>query len=182
MVDYEARREYAELLRQFISGRMTNAEYESRYEKIKPHADDRAVAEVYHQVWFLYDDIQTQRMTGQHRLDRAGHREIAKTILFLQNGQEYVWPLNSFLALLGCLGLMLPWAVIFMLGLLPNHIMWVLWISAGIGLLYACIYGMVRWQAHRRWNETGEVAAWPFRRQADLEEAIRHPHLLNGKQ
>ena len=99
MVDQKARRKYAELVRQFISGRMTNDEYEDRYEAIQQNKSDTAIGEIYHQLWFLYDDIQTHKMTGTHRLDREGRKTVAKTILFLQSDNEYQWPKDSMLGI-----------------------------------------------------------------------------------
>ncbi len=183
MGDQEARRKYAELGHQFISGRMTNDEYEERCEEITSHQDDPAVREIYHQIWFLYDDIQTHRMTGKHRLDRAGRREMAKAVLFLQGDQEYVWPETYGLMLWGCLVfLALPWAVILLLGTFTDQALWILLASAWVSVLLVCHYFKLKWQAQRRWNKTGEGAAWPFRHHADLDEAKRRPQLLNGKQ
>ncbi len=56
MADRDARRVYAELVRQFISGRMTNDEYEERFEQLKLENLDPAVDKILYQVWGLYDD------------------------------------------------------------------------------------------------------------------------------
>ena len=45
------------LTRQFISGRMTNDEYESGFDTIEYDKNDQVIREVYRQVWFLYDDV-----------------------------------------------------------------------------------------------------------------------------
>ncbi|MGI4791483.1 MAG: hypothetical protein ACRYFS_21865, partial [Janthinobacterium lividum] len=89
MINQESRRIYGQLVRQFISGRMTNEEYEQKYEEIDLKGEDMAVAEIYQQVWLLYDDIETHRMTDKHRLNDAGRRQIAQIVLFLNSDKEY---------------------------------------------------------------------------------------------
>ena len=46
MVDREARREYAQVMRQFISGRMTVEEYEDRFHGLRFTKKDRVLWEV----------------------------------------------------------------------------------------------------------------------------------------
>lgn len=90
MVDHAARKEFAELLRHFIAGRITNLEFDQRGEDLT-ETEDAALRFIYRQVWYLYDDFSEHRMVGDHKIDKAGRHEIARWILFLQNDLEYQW-------------------------------------------------------------------------------------------
>ena len=178
MVDQEARRRYAELVRQFISGRMTNEEYEARFEAIECNTNDPAVFEAYHQVWFLYDDIKTHRMTGAHRLDRAGRRTIARMVLFLHSDEEYQWLTDLWN---GSVFLITALLVVLLFALFPETALINKAVIAAV--LTSAWINYERGQRTRRENRykmAGDTGAWPFLRQADLDEAARHPRLLNG--
>lgn len=84
-----ARQTYAQLLRQFISGRMTNYEYESKCDKIyKRHGQDAGVDAVYNAAWYLYCDLRKHRMTDAgHALNPEVHRIVARWILFLRTSE-----------------------------------------------------------------------------------------------
>ena len=88
-VDIAARKQYAELLRQFMSGRMTNDDFVSR-EPIE--SDDAAICAISEQAWFLYDDIRTHRLSGRWRITGDGRHAVARWILFLKTDLEYTWP------------------------------------------------------------------------------------------
>lgn len=82
------RRRYAELLRQFMSGRMTNYEYDDRADDFIFHsrADD-ALDRVYEVAWLTYCDIRKHRMTDpDRRLPKAARRCVARWIVFLRSG------------------------------------------------------------------------------------------------
>jgi hypothetical protein len=83
-----ARRAYAELVRHFLSGRMTNHEYEERCSELLKQGD-AAVEEVYCHLWFSYCDIQEQRLGCKHGMSRETRREFARWILFLRSGRHY---------------------------------------------------------------------------------------------
>jgi hypothetical protein len=86
MIDRRRRDQFAELLRHFAAGRLTNDDYEDRVGLVMDEADDDpALDVVYEQAWLLYDDLRTQ-------LGRAGRREVARWVLFLYSDQEYEWP------------------------------------------------------------------------------------------
>ena len=92
MVDRKARDEFAELLRHFIAGRITNEEFEDQV----PHSPkDLAIFEIW---WiatspFFSDDEYT--LTEEYRASDDERREIAKCVLFLKTDQEYQWPRHS---------------------------------------------------------------------------------------
>ena len=183
MVDQEARRTYAELVRQFISSRMTNDEYEEKFEQLKLENLDPAVYEIFYQVWGLYDDYSTHRMTGDYHLDRVGRRQIAQAVLFLQSDYEYQWPRDGGY---GCLLFLLlaiyAVATAALLSCLPSSSLLILYVSAGLCSTTTAMLLLKSRQEGQRWQKAGDADAWPFLTQADLAEARRHPQLLAGKQ
>lgn len=182
MVDWEARRKYAEIIRQFISGRMTNGEYEARFEAIQHDAKDLAISAVYYELWFLHDDIKTHRMTGAHRLDRENRRIIARIVLFLQSATEYQWPNHAWIGAGRAAFLaMEAWATVILIGMFPADFLLILSIVFPLAFLTIAYLGIRVPLERRAWESQGDQDAWPFLHQADLAEAGRHPHLLNGK-
>lgn len=89
----ETRNAYAELLRQFASGRMTNFEYERRYDRLVAASDsmDPAVDSIYSAAWYLYCDLREHRLTSpKYRLPRKWRRLIAKWVLYLYSDLEHM--------------------------------------------------------------------------------------------
>ncbi len=182
MVDRAARRKYAELVRQFISGRMTNDEYESKFEVLELLGRDRAVIEIHSQVWFLYDDMTTHKMEGAHRLDKIGRRRIAQAVLFLQSGSEYNWPTTG---VWGCLLFPLPLYGLIALALAcscPTHLTQILSATVCLCAATAAFALFKGSQEYHRWETAGDTEAWPFRTEANLAEAKLRPQLLAGRQ
>ncbi len=181
MINREARRKYRELVRQFISGRVTNDEYEEKFEQLKLENLDPAVDEIFHQVWHLYDDLSTHRMTGDHHLDKAGRRQIAQAVLFLQTENRYCWPQEE---MWGCLLFLVlsasAAATVCVISLFPAWFLLVLSVSGCFCSVTTTFLLLKSRQEKRAWQKAGEVAAWPFQTQADLSEAKRHPRLLAG--
>jgi len=152
MVDRKRRDRYAELLRHFLAGRITNDDYERRADQIMASdsgTEDRAIAEVYQRVWFLYCDIRTHRMSGKWALPPEGRREAARWIMFLYGPLEYEWP--PLITLSGCLA----------------------------NLVTLTLWGRIQRALHKR-EFQGDIDLWPFYRRADYEEALKHPRLLAG--
>ena len=78
------------LLRQLVTGGITNDEFEDRQPL---GSQDPAVAEVFHRgAWGFYSDLHEHRLVGRHRLPRSAQREIARFILFLKSDLDYEWP------------------------------------------------------------------------------------------
>ena len=183
MVNREARRTYAELVRQFISGRMTNDEYEEKFKVMELGDKDTAVDRVFNEVWFLYDDFKTHRLTGNYRLNASGHRKIAQVVLFLHGDQEYLWPRDG---ASGCLLFLLltlyAVATCTLLSCFPSSSLLILYVSAGLcGTTITTLLLKCR-QEGQRWQKAGDADAWPFLTRSDLTEAKRHPRLLAGRQ
>lgn len=180
MVDREVRRQYAQLLRQFGSGRMTNEEYEERQWEISA-PDDPALREIASEIWLVYDDVSTHRMIGPHRLSRESRRGIARAVLFLHSDREYGWPLGDYWKGLTLMLLCADfWAAVSAVDRWPGFAM--LAVSAGglvaVPLLVCAI--VLHLCTKRRREAAGDTDVWPFLRQAELDEAMRQPRLLNG--
>jgi len=92
MVDRKARDKFAELLRHFIAGRITNEEFD---DQVPLPSKDLAIKEI----WWIatspfFSDIE-YTLTEEYRASDDERREIAKCVLFLKTDQEYQWPRHS---------------------------------------------------------------------------------------
>jgi hypothetical protein len=113
-----------------------------------PRSNDLAVREAGAAGWMLYDDRRTHRLVGKDRIGRDARQVVVRFVLFLQTGHEYQWPPSS--------------------GLVPA-----LWLAATLLTL-----GYARRVERRRFEQHGDIEAWPFVSRADLEEAARNPRYL----
>lgn len=82
------RMQYAQLVRHFLSGRMTNHEYEKACDAFLT-CDDEAVGQVYDKLWNEYCDLREHRMGRRYGMTREGRRTAARWILFLRSGRPY---------------------------------------------------------------------------------------------
>jgi hypothetical protein len=90
IVDKNARRQLAELLRHFVAGLITNDEF---VERCPRRCEDLAVRQVLTEgAWFLYDDLHEHRLTGKYRLNVRDRSHVARWILFLESDLRYEWP------------------------------------------------------------------------------------------
>ncbi len=87
-----ARRQYAELVRQFLAGRMTNHQYEDRCDDLLDDGDD-AVSQVYCELWKSYCDFREHYLGRKHGMTREGRRMAARWIMFLRSGRPYEYPI-----------------------------------------------------------------------------------------
>lgn len=175
MVDREARSRYAELLRQFISGRMTEGEYEHKFFALRHNKKDHALLEIFSEVSELCESAYPNKMTQQWRSDGKARRRVAKAVLFLQSGAEYKWFEDLWD---GSVFLITAFCVLLLFALLPETPLLIRF-AISVPLIAA-------WQWYERWQFkrsaiVGDKEAWPFLHQADLEAARRLPRLLNGK-
>lgn len=88
MVDRKSRDAFAELLTRFISGELSNFDFE----KLTPNTKDRAILGMEHSLWCFYDDCKEHKMDGDHTFPEETEKTIARWILFLRTDQEYEWP------------------------------------------------------------------------------------------
>lgn len=112
MVDREARKILAEQLRHFVSGRITNDEFESAVLAVR--TNDRGYWAVVEQTWLLYSDLSQHKLTP-HSLSPDLRRMISRSILFLHSDVEYEWPRH------GCTGFIRLLAVVASLGHIPKY-------------------------------------------------------------
>ncbi len=82
---------YAELVRHFLSGRMTNHDYEELCDKFL-NEGDCAVTQVYCRLWNNYCDVREHRMGLRHGMTREGRRVAGRWIMFLRSGRPYEYP------------------------------------------------------------------------------------------
>ena len=157
MVDRRRRDQFAEILRHFAAGLLTNVEYEKRVDDIfegmsRKQLKDLALSAVWENVWFLYDDMSTHRLRDSHALPPEAKTEIARWIMFLYTDEEYQWPNVSFISLSSCL------LSIVTLG------------------LWDLIFRPYR---ERKFARHGNRDVWPFLTTQEFEESRRKPHLLH---
>lgn len=96
------RQSYAELVRHFYSGRLTNHEYERACDSILRDAD-QAMNQIYCQLWTTYCDFREHRMGLKHGMTREGRRLLARWIMFLKSERPYEYPIH------GCLATIIKW-------------------------------------------------------------------------
>lgn len=179
MVDRAARDAYAQVLRHFAAGVITNDEYDDRSSEILQGSSDPALQRICAAVGFCYDDMGTDRLRGKDKLSTETRRIIARAILFLYSDREYSWPkdvLGNIVAnILGTLqiALMLGSPLIFWLapGLLQ------IWGALMLGVL-VLIIGR-DWD--RKAREVLDIEFWPFTSPAEEEDERRRPRLLAGR-
>ena len=88
MVDRNVRDRAAQLLRNFISGKITNDAFADQC----PVTTDRAIYAIWDTAWVLYSDMHTHRLIGKHRLSVDMRRVCVRWLLFLHSNDEYEWP------------------------------------------------------------------------------------------
>jgi hypothetical protein len=90
MIDRRARDIFAEQLRHFAAGQITNDEFEDR---LPLRSKDAAVNRIFWAgAWHLYDDMREYKLTGEYRFPKECKHEISKWILFLKTDLEYQYP------------------------------------------------------------------------------------------
>ena len=95
----DTRKQYAELVRQFLSGRMTNHQYEDRCDAIVYDADT-AVDQVYCELWAGYCDFREHYVGIKHGMPRDSRRTAARWIMFLRSNRPYEYPTYGCLPIL----------------------------------------------------------------------------------
>ncbi len=122
MIDKPVRKKLAEKLRQFVSGRFTNYQYEDMTPRRSP---DRAIWAIQQRVWTVYDDLHEHKLTGKWALTKEGKAIVSRCILFLHSNYEYEWPKHPAENVLGAM------LSLFSLGLIPKFFWNKKWIKSG---------------------------------------------------
>jgi hypothetical protein len=88
MIDRQKRDILAEKLRQLLSGRIDNLLFDDLDDGKFLDSDDEALWEIFHSIWFYYDDFRSHalRLTEGQRLD------FIRCVLFLHSDFEFEWP------------------------------------------------------------------------------------------
>jgi hypothetical protein len=152
MVDRGARDRAAQLLRDFVSGKISNDEFEDN----QPPSTDHAIAAIWKTAWVFYNDTYAHRLVDRHRLPADMRRICARWIIFLHSDCEYVWP-----------DIPLP-------GIDPatriEEGFWRRLVATGSAPL--------RPETAREFLAAGHYPVWPFSSAKDYREALRKPRLL----
>ncbi|MGE0176820.1 MAG: hypothetical protein AB7R63_07175 [Phycisphaerales bacterium] len=184
-VNPAARRAYAELLRQFASGRMTNHAYEDRRDDIFAQFGlDSAIDAIDGALWHTYCDLREHRWRGGV-MPRA---LIARWVVFLHGDEEMGrLPRAGFVPYLG-------WIVlgVFAFAGLGSVVALVVGTTAlGLALGAASIgaYGLLWLTGISVAPRAGAAAFvrdpddfWPFPSQEARARALRRPLLLSGRE
>ncbi len=194
MVDPDLRQSLSQDVRRLVTGRMTNDDFDDVYYERYDSSDDRAVREISEFCYCLYssDLLFPLRLRGRHSLDADTKCTCTRAILFLRSCREYEWPpfpdniglrMLSGIAFLGIpagISLFIVGALVALSGEL----------QFGSLLLFAGIISLVgsttiyrllpqsfesEWESFRR---SGDYDVWPFRKQADFDDAKQTCHLL----
>ncbi len=88
MIDIEARKKAAEVVRRFISGRITNFDFE----KNMPATADLAVQAIEDSLWLVYDDFEKHKLDAEWVLPGGTKSQMARWVMFLHTDEEYRWP------------------------------------------------------------------------------------------
>ncbi|NSX55630.1 hypothetical protein [Parasulfitobacter algicola] len=152
-LDIKARREAAQIFRNFLNGKITNDDFENQM----PTTHDRAIDAIWDTAWLFYDDFKTHHLKGRYAMPSDQKRACIRWILFLHSSLEYKWP-----------DLYLPgwdpslrikksfWQRIFSLDALPTD----------KAKAFLC---------------SGHYAVWPFISVIDYKSALSNPTLLSGR-
>lgn len=159
MIDLEARKQLAQLLRNLASGRMTDKKFDLSFESLPASGQDFALAEIAMRVVVL---------------KRTTRREVARWILFLQSSQEYEWTMEERDP--DPLGVLMSVALAIFMGDILGSVKAGFWASVALSSPFI---GYRLWQDYRR-QKAGVDAVWPFYRVEDAEIAAMHPKLLSG--
>jgi len=174
MIDRDARNRYAELLRHFAAGRMTNDAYEDEFDAIETR--DPSIHQVHGAVWGLYSDVTTHRLTGRHRLPAFLRQTVAVWIVFLHTDIRCAAmpPMTcrgvgaGLLALLRHIALFVPLAPVVLAGVI---------IDVARRVRDSCTGERERDPLLR---DAETLAFWPFPNEASFRAAVRRPRLLAG--
>ena len=165
------RTRFAELMRSYYSGRITNWEFEDGLEKF----EEASLHEIFIKgPWCSYSDTPEYKFTDREKLTPEGRKIIARWILFLKSGQSYKWPLSRPLPAWLSVPLLLS-------GLPVAWLTWH-WEYSFLGIFILMAVGLVLTHfEQRRFNRLdGEHELWPFRDQKSFEKALKSPPYLNG--
>jgi hypothetical protein len=151
MIDVKARRCAAETIRHYVSGVITNKEFEKRFPYSKTDPVIRALDRT---LETTYSDVSPHKLAGENAVSEELKKRVARWLLFLYSDQEYLWPR------IGNAGLRD----------FQNE--------TTLGILLRILTDSDR--ASISFMQNGDYEVWPFLRHKDFENARKHPTLLRG--
>jgi len=149
LIDRVARQRAAETIRHYISGVITNKEFEERYPISKR---DPIISAVDDTLWATYDDIYVHKLRGTNSVSKEIKQEIARWLMFLYSDQEYLWPKISNAGLLNYFESCWFFRITGMAKLIEN-------------------------QANK-FKTIGDYDVWPFIKVEDYKKKMKKPILL----
>ena len=92
MIDFEARKVAAQAARRFVSGRLSNFEFENSM----PSSKDPALWAIEDTLWCFYDNFDEHVFKGQWEPTEETRELMNRWVLFLYSEEEYLWPKGSY--------------------------------------------------------------------------------------
>ena len=92
MIDSDARKIVSEAVRHFVSGQITNFEFENKI----PSSKDSVISAVEDSLWCFYDDFKEHKINYNWEVPTEIKKMMARWILFLNSKEEYQWPEFSY--------------------------------------------------------------------------------------
>jgi hypothetical protein len=78
-----------QVLRRFMSGEITNDEFDAQC----PRNGDAAIQAIWTAVWMVYSDLYCHKLTGSHTPDAEIQAALERSLIFLGTDLEFEWPL-----------------------------------------------------------------------------------------
>ncbi|MEM6678103.1 MAG: hypothetical protein AAF675_09545 [Pseudomonadota bacterium] len=153
-VDVQARVKASKILRDFISGKISNREFEDA----QPITHDRAIGAIWDTMWVFYQDGKEHRLEGKYRLPPDQRRACIRWIVFLHSQLLYEWP------------------DIYLPGVDPASRIQ----DSFLKRLFSLHQDLTKEQTDR-FLATGHYPVWPFFRVSDYKRSLSSPRLLRGK-
>jgi hypothetical protein len=89
MVNRQKRSAAKRLVEGFAGGTLTSREIDNDFPTDK---SDPALAAIWRQLWFLWDDFHTHTLTGRHAPTPDARAMMDRCMAFLESDLEYEWP------------------------------------------------------------------------------------------
>ncbi len=96
MVNRDKRALARSLIQRFLSGEITNDEFNDDYPIDKA---DPALEAIYWNLWLYYSETHSYKLQGEHRLGADGEQLFQRCVRFLASGLEYEWPRYEWISL-----------------------------------------------------------------------------------
>jgi hypothetical protein len=151
-VDRRARDTASQLLRNFVSGRISN----DAFEDAQPKTHDLAIDAIWDTAWVFYDDFKEHRLIGKYRLSPDQRRACVRWILFLHSDNPYEWP------------------TIYLPGIDPASR-----IQRSFLKRLFSVHQHLHEKEVSDFLSAGHYPVWPFIRVADYKKALSQPRLLS---